>query len=368
MVNESGLCACGCGEATRLAPINRADRSWVRGQPMKYVAGHWGGRDRDRVGPNPSGLCQCGCGGKTAIASRTWSHDGGAVAGKPLRWLPGHAARIPVGEIEPPNPGGLCQCGCGQPTSLAAVSQRATGDVAGTPQRFVYGHGRTGVGGYGTIADRLWKHVEPTGFCWQWTGPMNADGYGFVRVGGGADAGAWGERRARPAHSVAYEILIGQVPDGLVIDHLCRNHSCVNPDHLEPVTVGENFKRGKGRGGVLYQKKRRCKWGHAKPVPGKSCPECASSRQRGVWPPEVDGGQRFLVPFNPRALGEQVEIERHTRRWSRRDLARMAEVTEARMGEIERGDAPMSYAELERVAFALDTPREVLRDRAKQLV
>lgn len=54
------------------------------------------------------------------------------------------------------------------------------------------------------------------------------------------------------AHRYVYESIRGPIPEGLVLDHLCRNTSCVNPDHLEPVTYGENFRRGAGTGMALW--------------------------------------------------------------------------------------------------------------------
>jgi hypothetical protein len=81
--------------------------------------------------------------------------------------------------------------------------------------------------------DPLWSQIAPTGFCWEWTGRTD-QGYGRVSIGG----------RQLRAHRVVYERLVGRVPDGLVLDHLCRNRGCVNPDHLEPVTNEENIRRG----------------------------------------------------------------------------------------------------------------------------
>ena len=70
--------------------------------------------------------------------------------------------------------------------------------------------------------------------CWLWLGELNRNGYGRLSVGG---------RRAM-AHRLAYELLVGPIAPGLVLDHLCRVRCCCNPAHLEPVTVRENTHRG----------------------------------------------------------------------------------------------------------------------------
>lgn len=89
----------------------------------------------------------------------------------------------------------------------------------------------------GTVSQRFWSKVTPAGVgeCWEWTG-ARIQGYGFFTV-------KHGERSTR-AHRFAYQSLIGEVPDGLVLDHLCRNPGCVNPWHLEPVTIAVNNQRG----------------------------------------------------------------------------------------------------------------------------
>lgn len=89
----------------------------------------------------------------------------------------------------------------------------------------------------GTVAERFWAKVDKSDVdgCWLWTGARDKLGYGRFSPQAGAH---------RSAYAVAYRLVVGPVPDGLELDHLCRNHGCVNPAHLEPVTHKENMLRG----------------------------------------------------------------------------------------------------------------------------
>lgn len=102
------------------------------------------------------------------------------------------------------------------------------------------------------VDKRFWAKVDKRGDddCWWWQGATN-EGYGRFFDGKGSKA----------AHRWAYENIVGPIPDGLVIDHLCRNRGCVNPAHMEPVTDRENILRGEGRG-AKQARQTRCKRGH----------------------------------------------------------------------------------------------------------
>ena len=93
--------------------------------------------------------------------------------------------------------------------------------------------------------------------CWLWTRARNRHDYGVTSYFGGS----------RLAHRVSYEAFVGPIPSGLVIDHLCRVPRCVNPAHMEPVTVHENTMRGVSPS-AAQAKQTECKEGH--PLSGEN--------------------------------------------------------------------------------------------------
>ena len=116
--------------------------------------------------------------------------------------------------------------------------------------------------------------------CWPWLGATVSKGYGSVGVPNGD-----GTFRTVGAHRAMYEMEVGPIPDGLQIDHLCRNVICVNPAHLEPVTQAENMRRRR------YAEVRKCWKGHDLSGPdalmsageGKSrCRQCRD-QYRAKW-------------------------------------------------------------------------------------
>lgn len=136
--------------------------------------------------------------------------------------------------------GGSCQCGCGLPTRIAPYTRTLQGWVGGQPVPFRLNH---------KPSKLLDTHViDPVSGCWMWPGVLSKEGYGRIRRFG----------KLIQAHRVYYERVHGQIPDGLDIDHLCHTRDktcpggitclhrrCVNPDHLAPVTLPENVRRGR---------------------------------------------------------------------------------------------------------------------------
>lgn len=109
--------------------------------------------------------------------------------------------------------------------------------------------------------------------CIVWTGALTTKGYGVKRVG----------ERLEYVHRLAYIEANGAIPDGLELDHLCRNPPCYNPDHLEAVTHAENMRRG------YWASKTECPEGHAYDLEntiinsvngGRQCRTCKNSRRR----------------------------------------------------------------------------------------
>lgn len=101
---------------------------------------------------------------------------------------------------------------------------------------------------------RFWRSVlpEPNSGCWLWIGNTSNTNYGMYYTD---------PAKRRVAHRVSYETLVGPVPDELVLDHLCRTRCCVNPDHLEPVTMAENVYRGIGPSAINLTR-THCPHGH----------------------------------------------------------------------------------------------------------
>lgn len=99
------------------------------------------------------------------------------------------------------------------------------------------------------LFSKIEKSPDPEG-CWLWTGSIAPTGYGLLRR----------DKRTQYAHRFMYERLVGEIPDGLVIDHLCRVRNCVNPKHLEPVTQYVNVIRGDGP--KVHGSKTHCLRGH----------------------------------------------------------------------------------------------------------
>lgn len=126
------------------------------------------------------------------------------------------------------NPTGLCMCGCGQTAPIIARNCPRRGYVKGQHHDFVIGHNHHKANRY-TVEDC--GHGTP---CWIWQLSTVGAGYGRFQVDG----------KKHLAHRWHYEQVHGQIPDGLELDHLCRQYRCVNPDHLEPVTHIENVRRG----------------------------------------------------------------------------------------------------------------------------
>ncbi len=102
-----------------------------------------------------------------------------------------------------------------------------------------------------TPEQRFWSKVDKSGDCWLWIACRNKNGYGKFYDGS----------RLVPAHRFSYELNSGPIPEGLVLDHLCRQPPCVRAGHLEAVTERENILRGTGMS-ARWAPRTHCEHGH----------------------------------------------------------------------------------------------------------
>ena len=127
-----------------------------------------------------------------------------------------------------------------------------------------------------TTQERFWAKVKKTETCWLWTGVIS---HGYGRF--------WVQGHLLLAHRFVYELLVGQIPVSLTLDHLCRVRHCVNPKHLEPVTNRENILRGDGHTAV-HARQTHCIHGHPFNLANtyitragaRECRECKRGRDR----------------------------------------------------------------------------------------
>lgn len=129
--------------------------------------------------------------------------------------------------------------------------------------------------------ERFWSRVTEDGDCWIWTGSKDRHGYGQIRL-------MQPDGRLMYAHRFAYESMVVEIPEGLVLDHLCRTPACVNPDHLDPVPNRVNVQRGMAGYHHGNRDKPLCQRGlhdmktnaHVRKNGSRYCRPCANERER----------------------------------------------------------------------------------------
>ena len=128
---------------------------------------------------------------------------------------------------------GLCKCGCGQKTTISQQREKRSGYEKGQPKNYISGHNQKLPYAF-VLEDR--GYSSP---CWIWIrGLDQAGGYGLL---GNTTKNVL--RGSRRAHRYFYNLIIGPIPEGLQLHHLCRVKRCVNPNHLEPLTPAQHKRK-----------------------------------------------------------------------------------------------------------------------------
>lgn len=193
-------------------------------------------------------------------------------------------------------PYGYCHCGCGQKTKNATRTNPQRGNVIGMPTQYCHGHTKKPTPEQ-TVARFFAKvnkdgpipeYAPHLGKCWIWESSLTRQGYGKFQIG---------KTAKKISHRYSYEIAHGEIPKGMVLDHLCRVRKCVNPAHLEAVTSKENTRRGLAPS-IVSHFQPNCKNGHSKADHGTThksgmfvCKECQRleyhARRRGISGPSI---------------------------------------------------------------------------------
>ncbi len=148
---------------------------------------------------------------------------------------------------------GLCQCGCGEKAPLASMTNKKHGHRQGEPMKYILGHQARVY--WGTNPEEFVE--DPETHCWMWQRALRDRGHGQLNRGG----------KVHKAHRYYYEDLIGAIPEGKQLHHLCMNPACVNPGHLALVECGEHTR--------LHAALRRSQ---KPPIPLKKC-ECGCGEE-----------------------------------------------------------------------------------------